>query len=267
MSQSVCNECGQTIPAGMNRCTGCGRNLAILSENKRTENESGPGFPSRWPVSIVMVVIVALVTGVVLTSMTAHDHRSHTETGEAVAGQPNQPLPDLTAETQRFESLGEKNKKMAFATAMADSMNQLGQPAVAATWLEKVWQIDSTDANLALKIANIWFDAGLKKMAVPYYRSFLARFPDQANARVDYATALMEAGDVMQAVTQLKQVLEINPTHQVANLNLGILNLQIGRPDQALTYFETARRADPASQAGIRAAEMKNLIKTQQINQ
>lgn len=263
MSRSVCIECGQVAVTGSDRCHGCGRDLVMSDEKKQTAGEAGPVFPSRWPVSILILVFAGLISGIVLTSMTAHDHRSHNDAAAGMEAQSNQTVPDLTAEKNKVDSMNGKTEKVAFISHIADSLNHLGQPAVAASWLEKAWQIDSSDASLALKIANIWFDAGVKKMAVPYYRSFLIRFPDQANARVDYATALMEAGEVMQAVTELKRVIESNPTHQVANLNLGILNLQIGRPDQALMYFETARKADPVSQAGIRAAEMKNLIKTQ----
>ncbi|NUQ82021.1 MAG: tetratricopeptide repeat protein [Bacteroidetes bacterium] len=263
MTRLICVECGQPRLPESDRCSGCGRESISHEEGQAGSASRELAFPSSWPSGILLLVIAGVLAGVVLTSMTVHDHSSHSQvSGEPVA-EAVQTAPDLSRETMHFQALNAKTEKFEYASRIADSLNHLGQPALAAAWLEKAWQTDSTDAGLALRIANIWFDAGIKKMAVPYYRSFLNRFPDQANARVDYATALMEAGEVMQAVTELKRVLERNPTHQVANLNLGILNLQIGRPDQALMYFETARKADPVSQAGIRAAEMKSLIKTQ----
>jgi Tfp pilus assembly protein PilF len=50
--------------------------------------------------------------------------------------------------------------------------------------------------------------------------------------------------------------LQYQPKHQLAHLNLGIVNLTAGNVDESKEWFRKAIEIDPNSQAGKRAQEL-----------
>lgn len=60
------------------------------------------------------------------------------------------------------------------------------------------------------------------------------------------ALALQESGNWQQAVQAYFNILKSEPFHPQANHNFGVLCVQQGQPELALSYFETALNADPS---------------------
>ena len=54
----------------------------------------------------------------------------------------------------------------------------------------------------------------------------------------------------------MKEALKYNPHHQIAHLNLGIVNLALGNLKESRKWLEEAVKIDPSSEAGKRAEEI-----------
>lgn len=69
----------------------------------------------------------------------------------------------------------------------------------------------------------------------------------QLLSRLDAATRAAKAGDKEEAITQLKQLLDADPRHELANGMLASIYAELGLTDQATHYFQTLLRHHPAN--------------------
>ena len=83
--------------------------------------------------------------------------------------------------------------------------------------------------------------AQVAAQAVAAYQSVLAQTPDNHDVRTDMATAYLNTGNPMQGVTEVKRVLEADPTHLNARFNYGLMLTWINRPEQAIEQFEQVK--------------------------
>jgi tetratricopeptide (TPR) repeat protein len=67
-------------------------------------------------------------------------------------------------------------------------------------------------------------------------------------ARVFLGEQLWTAGHLADAQTELEAALKLRPEHSQTHLILGIIQMQIDRPAEAIRHFEEALRIDPLSQ-------------------
>ena len=83
--------------------------------------------------------------------------------------------------------------------------------------------------------------AQVASQAVAAYQAVLEQTPDNHDVRTDMATAYLNTGNPMQGVTEVKRVLEADPTHLNARFNYGLMLTWINRPDQAIEQFEQVK--------------------------
>jgi cytochrome c-type biogenesis protein CcmH/NrfG/ribosomal protein L32 len=121
--------------------------------------------------------------------------------------------------------------------------------------LRQVVEKNPSDLVSALQLSNMLQDNGFYDQAVVYYRRYLDKVPDNADARVDYGVTLFESGHIEDAITQLTRALQINPKHQIGYFNLGIVYLNAGKFDQADTAFKKCVSIDPSSDIGKKAEQ------------
>jgi tetratricopeptide (TPR) repeat protein len=82
------------------------------------------------------------------------------------------------------------------------------------------------------------------KLATPATRvlddakALVAQRPRDAALRVRLGEALATVGSVDEAISQFKEALQIDPKHTGAWLDLGLVTMQQGHPDQAAGYFK-----------------------------
>ena len=98
-------------------------------------------------------------------------------------------------------------------------------------------------------------DNGFYDQAAIYYKRYLDKESKNVDARVDYGVTLFEAGHIQQAIDQLNEAVKMNPKHQVAYFNLGIVYLNAGDFDKANTAFEKCVKIDPTSDIGKKAKQ------------
>ena len=82
-------------------------------------------------------------------------------------------------------------------------------------------------------LANLMYDAGKYKEAIPYYRKGLKLQPDSLSVQVDLATCMFQSGDGPSALAELDKVLRKQPHHGNAMYNRGVIEKSMGHQEQA----------------------------------
>lgn len=265
MAEKICRECGASNNPESSTCSLCGD---LLSENQdQVPVEKSSVKKTAVPAvsggkSVILTVFAFVAAGFLLSflAITRYDHqgsgsgRETSSAEEQVAKLPSRT--QVWVDGQAEVALASGNPDLYFS--LADTFFSYGQMEEGAHMLEKGYSLDSSRSETGLKIANAFYDSGNKKAAIRYYQRYLSRNPENLDARVDMATCYLDesVGAPMEAVKELKKVLEIKPDHQIANLNLGVLYSRINKPDQAESYLEKARSVNPENKPGLTAAEL-----------
>jgi Tfp pilus assembly protein PilF len=121
--------------------------------------------------------------------------------------------------------------------------------------LRQVVDKNPSDLVSTLHLSNMLQDNGFYDQAAIYYKRYLDKMPDNADARVDYGVTLFEGGHTQDAIAQLTQALKMNPKHQIGYFNLGIVYLNAGEFDKANAAFKKCVSIDPNSDIGKKAEQ------------
>jgi tetratricopeptide (TPR) repeat protein len=78
---------------------------------------------------------------------------------------------------------------------------------------------------------------------------------------VDRGVCYYEVHKYEDAINSMESALKFQPKHQIAQLNLGIVNMAVGNNEKAIEWWNKAIQTDPASEVGKKA---KELIKSHQ---
>jgi tetratricopeptide (TPR) repeat protein len=81
------------------------------------------------------------------------------------------------------------------------------------------------DLEALITLGNANYDIRRFDTARDLYRAALAVDPMNVQVRTDLATCYRQLGDADRAVEELRRVLAINPTHDTALYNLGVILL------------------------------------------
>lgn len=272
----ICPECGAANPASDPQCGLCGADLIKDEPNgssKPLQPESNQGsLVSSLPLSIWLILSGFLFAGIVLSYLaTTPDDFGKSSVSAIENAQREHSVSGTIILPESLESwIREQDKKIQNGTddvirtvslSVADSLLKYESLERAGNWIEKVFNLDTTQFSIALKLANLYYDANRKDLAIPFYQVFLRYNPDNTDARVDMATAMIEvSASPMEAVSELKKVLKLNPEHQIANLNLGVLYFRVNKFDQAEQYLTQAKTINPENKAGQSASDMLEQI-------
>lgn len=274
----ICPECGASNLATDMNCGLCGATLktetvSLVSQETEPKTSEKSNPVSGFSFSVWMTIAGFMAAGFLLSylaitefdvgggSKLANENESPhlaaekevvlPATLEAWIGIQEAKLKGSTDETIRTVSL-----------AVADSLIRYQAFERAGNWIETVFNLDTTQVSIALKLANLYYDSNRMDLAIRFYQIFLRHNPDNTDARVDMATAMISAStSPMEAVAELKKVLAIDQNHQIANLNLGVLYFRINKFDQAEKYLTQAKRINPENKAGQSASEMLEQIR------
>lgn len=110
--------------------------------------------------------------------------------------------------------------------------------------------INANDDHAHLLLANVYYECEFWDKAKTEYEFFLARNPEDVDARVDYAYVLAQTtGDFKASVEEIKKALKQDPEHINALFNAGILTIRANLDDKkkavadATPYFNRALAA------------------------
>ncbi|MCS7086728.1 MAG: tetratricopeptide repeat protein, partial [Bacteroidia bacterium] len=118
-------------------------------------------------------------------------------------------------------------------------------------WLSGVKSAEDSLAALKAALAdaqtmqNPELFQSLNAAATAAAESIAARRPEDLEAQVEAAVFLVSSSNPMNGIQRLKQVLEKNPRHYRANLELGKFSMMTGQWDKARERLQTAANVDP----------------------
>lgn len=166
----------------------------------------------------------------------------------------------LSAEQLKTVNQAEENLKSSDNT---DNLKALGRlwddykiPAVAAHYYEKV-AISETSEKAWIDAAYRYFDgfqlandSSLRKemvrKAISCYEKASELNPENLDVKSDLGICYAQEGsNPMKGIMLLRDVVAKNPDHEMAQYNLGILSVQSGQLDKAVSRFEKVVQLNP----------------------
>lgn len=241
-SMIICKVCDEENSDSDSYCSGCGVKLKTNVGGKGNTNtySSKPGKIKRKVVNaqthitgnkvldrkktllILTVVIISFIVLLVLTGKFDSGISSST------------PLVNRTSSESGID---------------LSNLNEINE-------LEKQVESNPEEKASVIKLANLLQDSGIFDRAVIYYKKYLGIEPSDVNARVDLGICYYNLNDYQSAITQMEEALKFQPNHQLAHLNLGIVNLSAGNLQKSRECFNKAVEINPDSDAGKRAKEL-----------
>lgn len=91
------------------------------------------------------------------------------------------------------------------------------------TGLEKMLEVNPSNLQALIQLANDNHDAGNHAKAVEYYSRAIAADPRNPDVITDLGTSYRKLGKPDDAVKAYRQALEVDPNHALAMFNLGIV--------------------------------------------
>jgi len=89
--------------------------------------------------------------------------------------------------------------------------------------LQELERKDPDNLEILVALGNIYYDAGMAEKAVAYYDRVLAKRPDEVDVIVDKATMVRALGRGREAVELLRHVVQLEPKHEQAWFNMGVI--------------------------------------------
>lgn len=124
-------------------------------------------------------------------------------------------------------------------------------------FLEEKVKNNPEDLNSLLSLSHLLNDSGFYVKAIEHYKRYLAKDTKNVDVIVDMGVCFYQLGDYDSAIKAMESGIALNPKHQIAHFNLGIVNSAKGNISKSQEYFEKAIKIDPNSDIGIKA---KNLL-------
>ncbi len=288
---TYCNSCGWENSADANFCSKCGLNLQNTkldsksprqfkkSDKRPSSVESGIGS------QIIPIIGVGGLLVVTLFMVTSASKRSSPEESSSPTTSSTGSLPsrsDLTgvladrvneldqaiaSDTSALSLVLKREKVYALVEGerldlAADLQSQIAEKTgLPEDWktagdLYYEWMADESDSQMRGRVAD---------QAVMAYQKVLALESDNHDVRTDMATAYLNTGNPMQGVTEIKKVLEADPTHLNANFNYGLMLARINRSEEAIAQLELVLdlAPDPSSMHYQRATALISTIQEQ----
>lgn len=122
--------------------------------------------------------------------------------------------------------------------------------------LENIVKSNPSNHEALLSLGHLLNDNGYFEKAVVKYELYLKDHPDNVDVIVDMGVCYFELKKYDKSINVIKSALEINPKHQIANFNLGIVNFANNNIAEAKLWWEKAKNINPSSNIGIKAEEL-----------
>lgn len=122
--------------------------------------------------------------------------------------------------------------------------------------LEEEFKNNPNDHELLLSLGHMLNDNGFYQRAIDKYDQYLKLHPDNVDVIVDMGVCYFELKNYNESITTIENAVKLNPKHQIANFNLGIVNLANGNSEKAKEWWGKARDIDPNSNIGKKAEEL-----------
>jgi thioredoxin-like negative regulator of GroEL len=114
------------------------------------------------------------------------------------------------------------------------------------------------DYKSLLEMAHLKNDSGLFEAAIQNYKTYLDKNPKDADARVDMGVCYFNLKDFPNAIKEMETAIKDVPNHQIAHLNLGVVNLSAGNIEKSKEWLKKAYDLNPTNEIGKKAEQLLN---------
>ena len=106
-------------------------------------------------------------------------------------------------------------------------------------------QIYPDSAEVRCNLGNALLQKGDVDQAIVHYQAALQIEPRSADIHNNLGNAMIKKGEVEEAIVQYKKALQINPNYAKARVNLGSALLKKGNVDEAIAQYQAALQINP----------------------
>ena len=229
-----CNECGYKFDKEYKFCPECGTKVqtAINNKNNKTvkhtvSNDQGKNLDPKVIYGILVggiavIIIIILTSGILDTT-------------------PIVSTPVVQNQQQMGSSSGVNLNNIQMINDLEAKVKQ-----------------NPEDYNSLLQLAHLKNDSGLFDAAIQNYKTYLDKNPKDADARVDMGVCYFNLKDFTNAIKEMETALKYVPNHQIAQLNLGVVNLSAGNIEKSKEWLKKAYDINPTNDVGIKAQQLLN---------
>jgi tetratricopeptide (TPR) repeat protein len=122
--------------------------------------------------------------------------------------------------------------------------------------LENIVKNNSDDLKSLLQLAHLLNDSGFYNKAITNYKKYLEKDSTNVDILIDMGVCYYQLKDYNSAIKTMKKGVALNPKHQIANFNLGIVTATNGNNDEAVKYWQIAVNINPSSDIGKKAQNL-----------
>jgi len=233
----ICPLCGYNNLPGAATCESCGNTLGKGNVKKKAKETSGDPsqkqsakqqvspFSRQWKVIAGITAVVIVILVLVYATKTTESRPAENA------------IPQNTNLMQEIESL---------------------QQAV---------ENNPNDAHSLLMLANRLQDTRSFTRAIVMYQRYLQLKPSDPDAQVDLGISFFELSIIdssknaeytASARREMQQALQIDPRHQRAHFNLGVVSLHAGDVTSANEWFKKCVQIDSTTEIGRKAKQLLN---------
>lgn len=229
-----CNECGFKFEKEYKFCPECGikvsgsKNSKVKSDNIKSSNDIPDKKLNPNVIYGILIGGVVLIAFIILSSGLLDSSPVATNTIAQNQVQPN---------TNSGVNL--------------NNMNMINE-------LESKIKLNPNDYKSLLELAHLKNDSGLYEAAILNYKTYLETNPKDADARVDMGVCYFNLQDFANAIKEMETALKYVPNHQIAHLNLGVVNLSAGNIEKSKEWLKKAYDLNPTSEVGKKAEQLLN---------
>ena len=240
---SICKNCGEENPKDRTTCFSCGVPLKAGQKNKsyskinskksakkknNSEEQNGitedKVLDTKKILMISSLIVIVFVVALFISGVFDSEIQNN-----------------ITQVNSQTQSSGDQ-----VSLANLEEINEL----------ENKIAVNPDDMESTLHLAHLSQDSRLYEKAIANYKKYLEKNPSNADARVDMGICYYNLGDNTKAINEMETALKYEPKHQIAHLNLGIVNLTAQNIEDSKEWFRKAVEIDPDSEAGKRAQEL-----------
>ncbi|HOJ06577.1 MAG: tetratricopeptide repeat protein [Ignavibacteriota bacterium] len=227
-----CNQCGSKLEAHHKFCPECGAKINVSKSSKSgadsNQNISAVNGKTLNPKIVYGILIggVAVIALILLSS-------GMLDSSGGVVSSVNQ------NEQQSATNSGVNLNSLQVITELEEKVKQ-----------------NPNDYQSLLELAHLKNDSGLFEAAIQNYKTYLEKNPADADARVDMGVCYFNLRDYPNAIKEMETALKYEPKHQIAHLNLGVVNLSAGNLSKSKEWLQKAYDLNPTNEIGQKAEQL-----------
>ena len=229
-----CNECGYKFDKEFKFCPECGtkvQSIKNIKNNNSIKNKVSSDQEKRLDPKVLYGILVGGIAVIVIILLTSG----------LLDSTPVSNIPVTQNQQQTDISSGVNLNNM-------QAINDL----------EAKTKQNPEDYTSLLQLAHLKNDSGLFEAAIINYKLYLEKNPKDADARVDMGVCYFNLKDFTNTIKEMETALKYTPNHQIAHLNLGVVNLSAGNLEKSKEWLKKAVDIDPTSEVGTKAQQLLN---------